>query len=232
MSGASVEPATSIPSRSPSRHTRTPDRRARSASAVTQGARALHPFVGCVRCRIAYRIDQTTSRSIIGGPVSDHDEEEALDAPLEQRREPEAAAREQVHAPDDRLDAVDALEPVRLPVPVRERIPRAGERSGERSPDRSRDEERDAPRGVRQHRLRQIDRRAVRGETDGGLNDDEREREPDEQPVAAGAALVEVDRGRTPRPPPRFPPSARSASGPRRRRRTAGSPRAGSPAAP
>src|SRR6266542_4834538 len=123
----------------------------------------------------------------------EYDEEKVLDAPCEQGREPEAAAYDEVHAPDDRFDDVDALEQARLPNPAWKRVPRAGQRTDQRPPNGRRDETGDAPGGVHQHRLREVDGRTVREEPDGGLNGDDSERDPNEQGVTACPPLVHVD---------------------------------------
>ena len=123
-------------------------------------------------------------------------DEETLEAPVQQDRQADDAAHDEVASPDKGLDAEHALERLGLSEPARKRVPRARERSGERSADRSGDEEGQPPDRVRKDRLRQVDRRAVRGQADRALDEHEPERDPDEQAVAAGAALVEVDQDR------------------------------------
>ena len=110
---------------------------------------------------------------------------------MQEGGQPEAAAREQVDAPDDRLDAVDPLEP-RVArnqcgngYQAQASAPASGRPSGDRA------EEREPPDRAREHRAARgrRSRCARRGPIDR-LDGDEHEREPDEQPVAAGAPLV------------------------------------------
>src|SRR5439155_11774577 len=121
--------------------------------------RTASSFLGQASDRVADRPgDQEEHRRRTG---DDHDEQEILEATLEQGPEPEPAPQEEVETPDDRLDAVDALEVVGLPEPARKRVPRARERPGQRTPDRRRDEERNSPRAVHKDRLGEVDRGAV-----------------------------------------------------------------------
>src|ERR1051325_8921200 len=120
-----------------------------------------------------------------GRSRQEHNRQEALEAAVEQRGDAEPAPRQEVRAPHERLDAEDALELLRLAELARERVPRAREGAGERPADQRRDKEGAAPRGVHEHRLRQVDGRAVRGQADRALHEHEAQGAPHEQPVAA-----------------------------------------------
>ena len=119
--------------------------------------------------------------------------QEVLEAAVQQRRQPDTAAGEEVRTPDERLAAEDPLEPRSLAKPARERVPGAGKRAGQGSPERHRDEEREPPSCRQQHRLCQVDDRAVGGKPHGSLDQDEAQREAHEQPVAASPPLEQVD---------------------------------------
>jgi len=131
-----------------------------------------------------------------GRSRQEHDRQETLEAAVEQRGHAQRAPGHEIRAPDQRLDAEDALELLGLAKLARERVPRARERAGERPPNRRRDQEGQAPGRVHQHGLGQVDDRAVRRESDCGLDEHHYERDADEERVAARAPLVQVDQDR------------------------------------
>ena len=147
--------------------------------------------VGQASDRVADRPGDEEEHHRCPGQKDGH--EEALEAPLQDCGQADGAARDEVPAPDQGLDPEYVLEPLALAQPARERVPRARERARERAANHGRDEEGQSPDRVREDRLGEVDRRAVGGQADRRLDEHEGERDPNEKPVAAGPALVEVD---------------------------------------
>ena len=122
-------------------------------------------------------------------PRRERDEQEAAQPRAEQRRESQSRAREADEAPDGRLHP--ELVPVRgrgLEL-ARERVPRLREQTDQRSADAGGDEVRHSPTGAQHDGLREVDRRAVGGDSDRRLNRQEHECDPGDRRVVSAPDL-------------------------------------------
>jgi len=116
------------------------------------------------------------------------------DAPGGEGQHPDSAPREQVDAPDHRLDTEDApIRPRRLDL-RRERIPRVRQDTRERSSDHRRADVGESPNGAHDHRLRQINGGTVREQADRRLHEHESNRDERERTGATAPPLVQVER--------------------------------------
>ena len=105
----------------------------------------------------------------------------------------DSAPREQVDAPDDRLDAEDAAVRARLLDLRRERIPGVREHSRERPSDDRRADVGEAPDRAHEHGLGEVDDGAVGDDPDHGLHEHERDRDERERAGPTTPALVQVE---------------------------------------